>query len=178
MLEEIGVDCKSLNDYENLPEVIEDGQSFFENALKKAKAVSEWTGEAVLADDSGLEVKALGGAPGIFSARYAGNSAEDDDNIKKLLENLKGVPEDKRDGAFRCVLVLYYPDGHYKHFEGSWEGRIAEVPAGTGGFGYDPVFYLPESGVTVAELPREKKNAMSHRAKAFRQLKYYLQNTE
>ena len=169
-------ECKSLNDYHNLPDVIEDGQSFLENALKKARTVCEWTGETVLADDSGLEVEALAGAPGIYSARYAGDNATDEDNIKKLLKNLKDVPREKRGGSFRCALVLYQPGGHFEYFEGSWQGRIAETRAGAGGFGYDPVFFLPELGITVAELPQGKKNLISHRAKAFQQLKNYLQN--
>jgi XTP/dITP diphosphohydrolase len=165
----------SLYDYQDIPEIIENGQSFFENALKKARIVSEWTGETALADDSGLEVDALGGAPGIYSARYAGDGATDEGNIRKLLEDLKDVRPDKRGGAFRCVLVLYRPGGHFEHFEGRWQGRIADKPAGSGGFGYDPVFLLPEFSMTVAQLPPDLKNQLSHRAVAFRQLKNYLQ---
>jgi len=165
----------SLYDYQDISEIIENGQSFFENALKKARIVSEWTGETALADDSGLEVDALGGAPGIYSARYAGDGATDERNIRKLLEDLKDVRRDKRGGAFRCVLVLYRPGGHFEHFEGRWQGRITDKPAGAGGFGYDPVFFLPEFSMTVAQLPPDLKNQLSHRAVAFRQLKNYLQ---
>jgi XTP/dITP diphosphohydrolase len=165
----------SLYDYQDIPEIIENGQSFFENALKKARIVSEWTGETALADDSGLEVDALGGAPGIYSARYAGDGATDEGNIRKLLEDLKDVRPDKRGGAFRCVLVLYRPGGHFEHFEGRWQGRIADKPSGSGGFGYDPVFFLPELSMTVAQMPPDLKNQLSHRAVAFRQLKNYLQ---
>ena len=127
-----------------------------------------------LADDSGLEVDALGGAPGIYSARYAGNDATDAGNIRKLLEDLRDIKPDKRGGAFRCVLVLFRPGGHFEHFEGRWQGRIADKPAGAGGFGYDPVFFLPELSMTVAQLPPNLKNQLSHRAKAFQQLKNYL----
>lgn len=165
----------SLRDYSDIPDIPEDGRSFFENALKKARVVSEWTGEMALADDSGLEVDALGGAPGIYSARYAGNDATDADNVRKLLEDLRDIKPDKRGGVFRCVLVLYRPGARFKSFEGLWQGRIAAEPAGTGGFGYDPVFYLPEYSLTVAQLPPGLKNQLSHRAEAFRQFKNYLQ---
>ena len=165
----------SLNDYDHVPEILEDGSSFFENALKKARIVSEWTGEMVLADDSGLEVDALNGGPGIYSARYSGADANDEKNIAKLLEDLKDVPPKERGGAFRCILILSWPDRHFECFEGRWRGRIAEKPVGSGGFGYDPVFFLPELGLTVAELPPGLKNELSHRAKAFEKLKKYLQ---
>jgi XTP/dITP diphosphohydrolase len=175
LLQGVDVTLLSMYDYKDIPDILEDGQSFFENALKKARIVSEWTGETSLADDSGLEVDALGGAPGIYSARYAGDDATDAGNIRKLLEDLRGVNPDKRGGAFRCVLVLYRPGGHYEHFEGRWQGRIADEPSGTGGFGYDPVFFLPECSLTVARLEPGLKNQLSHRARAFRQLKNYLQ---
>lgn len=154
-----------------MPEIIEDGLSFFENALKKAKQVSELTGEIVLADDSGLEVDCLGGEPGIYSARYAGEGATDEENNRKLLAKLEEVPLDKRAAAFRCVLVLYHPDSHFEHFEGLWQGRINDKPVGTGGFGYDPIVFLPERGITVAQLPDDVKNTISHRAQALQKLK-------
>lgn len=171
MLAGLGISLLSLNDYPHIPEIVEDGRSFLENALKKAKTVAESTGEIVLADDSGLEVDALGGAPGIYSARYAGNGVDDERKYRKLLYDLKGIPTAKRGAAFRCVLVLYSPDGRYEAFEGRWEGRIAEEPAGQGGFGYDPVFFLPGEGVTVAQLAPEVKNRISHRAQAFAKLR-------
>jgi XTP/dITP diphosphohydrolase len=143
--------------------------------MKKARIVSAWTGETALADDSGLEVDVLGGAPGIYSARYAGDDATDAGNIKRLLEELKDIAPQKRGGAFRCVLVLYEPGGRFKSFEDRWQGRIVDKPAGTGGFGYDPVFFLPELSMTVAQLPPGLKNQLSHRAKAFQKLKNYLQ---
>jgi XTP/dITP diphosphohydrolase len=175
LLKGCGVTLQSLDDYPNLPEISEDGSSFLENALKKARPIAELTGEMVLADDSGLEVAALDGAPGIHSARYAGVNADDEKNILKLLGNLQGVPGEERDAAFRCILVLCRPDGRYHAFDGRWEGRIAEIPAGKGGFGYDPVFYLPEQGVTAAELPDGIKNRISHRAKAAGKLILWLQ---
>lgn len=171
MLAGLGISLLSLNDYPHIPEIVEDGRSFLENALKKAKAVAESTGEIVLADDSGLEVDALGGAPGIHSARYAGNDADDLQNNRKLLNDLKGISAAKRGAAFRCILVLYPPDGRFEVFEGRWGGLITEEPAGQGGFGYDPVFFLPGEGVTVAQLAPEVKNRISHRAQAFAQLK-------
>ena len=171
MLEGSGIHLRSLLDYPDFPDIMEDGNSFLENALKKARVVSERTGETVLADDSGLEVDALGGAPGIYSARYAGNDADDVQNIRKLLYDLKGIHAENRGAAFRCVLVLYPVDGHYEAFEGRWEGLIAEKPVGQGGFGYDPVFFLPGEGMTVAELSPEVKNRISHRAQAIAKLK-------
>ena len=176
MLEGIDVQIRSLMDYPDLPEIIEDGNSFLDNALKKARAVSALTGETVLADDSGLEVAALHGAPGIYSARYAGKDADDRQNIRKLLDKMKGIPAEDRGAAFRCVLVLFRPDGAYESFDGRWEGRISEAPAGEGGFGYDPVFFLPEEGKTVAQLSSEFKNRISHRAQALAQLKERLQS--
>ncbi|MHB8828159.1 MAG: XTP/dITP diphosphatase [Syntrophales bacterium] len=161
----------SLNDFPDVPEIIEDGKSFYENAFKKAKAVAEATGETALADDSGLEVEALGGAPGIYSARYAGEGANDRQNVLKLLGEMRGVPAGKRGAAFRCVLVLYNKDNRHESFEGRWEGMIAENSAGEGGFGYDPIFYLPQEGMTVAQLSPELKNMISHRAQAFIKLK-------
>lgn len=175
LLAECGVTLQSLDDYPELPDISEDGNSFLDNALKKARTIAKLTGEIVLADDSGLEVAALDGAPGIHSARYAGDSANDEKNILKLLSDLEGVPPAEREAAFRCILVICQPDGHYHTFDGRWEGRIAEVPAGKGGFGYDPVFYLPEQGVTVAELPAGIKNRISHRAKAAEKLRVWLQ---
>jgi XTP/dITP diphosphohydrolase len=176
MLADLGISLFSLKDYPEIPEIVEDGKSFLENALKKGRTVAEATGEVVLADDSGLEVDALEGAPGIYSARYAGNDADDQQNNRKLLHDLKGIPTPNRGATFRCVLVLYPPDGRYEAFEGHWEGRIAEVPAGKGGFGYDPLFFLPGEWMTVAQISPEVKNRLSHRAQAFAKLKERLRN--
>ncbi len=171
ILQDYGVEVVSLADYPDVPEVVEDGATFFDNAFKKAKEVSEATGMMVLSDDSGLEVDALGGRPGVFSARYGGKPGDDAANNEKLLKELEGVPEDKRTARFRCVMVLYHPSGKWISAEGSCEGKIALRPAGTGGFGYDPIFYLEQYGKTMAELTPEEKNRISHRAKALQALK-------
>jgi XTP/dITP diphosphohydrolase len=174
MLQAVGIVLYSLEDYPNVPDVTEDGQTFFENALKKAKSASLLTGKIALADDSGLEVDFLNGKPGIFSSRYAGLGANDESNIEKILTELNGIPEENRGAAFRCVLVLYWPNGHHESFEGTWRGRISHSPIGVEGFGYDPIFFLPERGITVAQLSTEAKNQLSHRAQAFKKLKIRL----
>ena len=174
MLSCINIELVSLKDYPDIPEIVEDGKTFLENALKKARTVSERTGRAVLADDSGLQVDALGGEPGIYSARYAGEGASDDDNINLLLEKLKEVPPEKRTASFCCVLVLYNTDGTYESFESRWPGRIIDDRRGDNGFGYDPVFYVPELNKTAAELPPEIKNRISHRGQSFLKLKQSL----
>ncbi|MFB3924947.1 MAG: XTP/dITP diphosphatase [Syntrophales bacterium] len=178
LLQDIDIEVLSLNDYPEFPEIVEDGRTFLENALKKARTVSEMTNEIALADDSGLEVDFLGGRPGVHSARYSGDRATDESNIRKLLEEMKGVPLEKRGAAFRCSLVLYRKDGIFRSFEGTLRGRIALEPAGKGGFGYDPVFVVPERGKTLAELLPDVKNRISHRAKALMKLKRYLQKKE
>ena len=175
LLEGMPIALRSLDDFPDAPDVEEDGDTFLDNALKKALAVSRHTGHAALADDSGLTVDALGGAPGVHSARYAGENADDGRNIEKLLREMKDVPEKGRGAAFWCVLVLCEPDGSCESFEGAWEGRIAEAPDGDGGFGYDPVFYLPGLGKTVARLSLEEKNRLSHRARAMERLREALE---
>ncbi len=175
LLEGMNVNLLSLHDYPDVPNIIEDGNTFLENALKKARVISEYTGGTIIADDSGLEVDYLEGAPGIHSARYAGAGATDERNICKLLEELDGVPTEKRRAAFRCALVLYRTDGTFETFEGKLEGSIATEPAGNKGFGYDPVFIVPEYRKTVAQLDPETKNRISHRAVAFAKLKKSLQ---
>ncbi len=154
----------SLNDLESPRDVLEDGETFKENALKKARAIAAYSGLPALADDSGLVVDSLGGRPGVYSARYAGEGATDRDNIAKLLTELSGI--EGRKARFVCVLALASPDGEEITAEGTCEGVILTEPRGEGGFGYDPVFYLPELGKTMAELPPEKKNTLSHRARA------------
>lgn len=156
------------------PEVAEDGRSFAENARKKARALAAWSGSMALADDSGLEVDALEGRPGVLSARYAGEGAADEDNVRKLLEEMRGIPAGKRGARFRCAMVLAAPDGREWSSEGTWEGLIAEEPRGTGGFGYDPVFLVPQENRTAAELLPEEKNRMSHRAMALRVMREVL----
>jgi len=169
------VELFSLLDFPDVPEVREVGRSYLENALQKARTVAEFTGEMALADDSGLEVDFLLGAPGIHSARFAGPDATDQQNVQKILETLEGVPPEKRGASFQCVLVLCRPDGVHEAFTGRWQGRIHKFPLGEGGFGYDPVFFLPDKGVTVAQLPAEAKNKLSHRAQALVKLRQWMQ---
>ncbi len=175
MLRDLPVEVLSLKDFTGVPEVEEDGRTFLENARKKAREVSRRISETVLADDSGLEVDALGGEPGIRSARYAGPGATDADNNARLLKALEGVPAGKRGAAFRCALVLFSPDGSSETFEGAWRGEILFEPRGTMGFGYDPLFLDPGQGLTAAELPPEVKNRISHRGRAFAKFKEWLE---
>ena len=147
----------------------EDGATFSENAVAKAVFAGKMTGLISLADDSGLEVDALGGRPGVRSARYAGPCATDRDNFEKLINELDGVPAGERTARFRCVIAIVgtYEDQEIcETFDGTLEGVIAKTVSGSGGFGYDPVFFLPERGLTTAELSREAKNAISHRGEA------------
>lgn len=151
-------------------EVPETGDTFEANARLKAVAVSEALGRPALADDSGLVVEALGGAPGVHSARYAGPGCNDAANSAKLLAEMAGVPPNKRAAAFVCVMLCRRPDGAELVARGRLEGRIAPAPEGQGGFGYDPVFWLPERGLTVAQLGAAGKNAISHRGQALGRL--------
>ncbi len=144
----------------------ESGESFQENAGLKAVAVARTSGEFALADDSGLEVDALGGQPGIHSARFGGHLATDADRYRLILERLEGVPTEQRAARFRCVVAIAEPHGATRFAEGICEGRIAPAPRGTGGFGYDPIFEIPSLGKTFAELEPAVKNRLSHRAKA------------
>lgn len=147
-------------------EVSESGKTFEENARLKATTFAKESGLLTLADDSGLEVDALGDEPGIHSARYAGENASDTDRINYLLEKLRDIPQEKRTALFRCVIAIATPDGAVELCSGECPGFITTAPKGKHGFGYDPVFYLPELGKTMAELPPEEKNKISHRAKA------------
>lgn len=160
----------SLRDFPDVPEIEETGASFAENALLKARKAAEISGLVSLADDSGLEVDALNGEPGIFSARYAGEPKSDEQNIDKLLAKLDSVPEANRTARFRCLIALVVPDGQEFLAEGTVEGRILSARRGSGGFGYDPVFFLPELDKTMAELSLDEKNTLSHRAKALFQV--------
>lgn len=150
----------------------ETGLTFVENAILKARHAAQQTGLPALADDSGIEVDALRGQPGIYSARYAGPEADDAANNAKLLQALAGVPQVQRSARFRCVIVLltHAEDPAPILAEGCWEGWITEQPAGGGGFGYDPLFFVPEQGCTAAELTAAVKNELSHRAQALRAL--------
>lgn len=170
MLEPLGFELASLADYPELAEVVEDGASFAANAQKKAEEISKQLQLPVLADDSGLVVDALAGAPGIYSARYAGDPRSDSRNIEKLLNDLKLVPPAKRAARFVAALALAIPGQETLIVEGTCEGVIATAPAGSEGFGYDPVFYLPERKQMMAELTADEKNKISHRANALQKL--------
>lgn len=154
----------------DVPEAEETGLTFVENALLKARNAARHTGLPAIADDSGLEVDALKGAPGIYSARYAGPDASDADNVVKLLADLQGIPEAERTARFQCLLVLlrHEADPTPLICQGTWEGRILEAPRGDNGFGYDPVFFVPTHDCSAAELPPEEKNRISHRGQALR----------
>jgi len=161
-----GMDLRGLADVAGAPRVVEDGATYLENARAKALAAARFAGLPALADDSGLEVDALEGAPGVRSARFAGPAATDTDNVALLLRRLAGVPAARRTARFRCVIVVARADGRTLHAEGTCEGTIAEGARGMDGFGYDPVFYYPPAGRTFAELPASEKNRVSHRARA------------
>lgn len=177
-LKELPLIMKDLSEFPDISPPEETGKSFFENALLKARYYAEKTGFLTLADDSGLEVEALGGAPGIYSSRFAGPSATDEQNYTKLLNLLKGLPREKRKARFVCVMVCYHPSGQLIWTEGVWEGLIAEEPRGNYGFGYDPVFLVKEFNYekTAGELPLQVKNQLSHRAKALKSLKEKLRD--
>jgi XTP/dITP diphosphohydrolase len=160
-----------LNDLVDVPEIEEDGRTFSENALKKASFYSKTFGWLTLADDSGLEVDALQGQPGIRSARYAGEGASFEENNRKLLRVMEGIPMSKRGARFRCVMALVSPDGREVVTEGTCSGRIGFREVGRKGFGYDPLFVLPKYGKTMAQLSIEEKNGISHRGKALRKLR-------
>ncbi|WP_187488506.1 XTP/dITP diphosphatase [Duffyella gerundensis] len=171
LLADFGLDVVAQSDL-NVISAEETGLTFIENAILKARHAAQITGLPAIADDSGLAVDALGGAPGIYSARYAGEDASDEQNLQKLLTALENVPDDRRQAQFHCVLVYvrHATDPVPLVFHGSWAGEIARAPAGAGGFGYDPIFTVPELGKTAAELSKEQKRAISHRGKALKLL--------
>lgn len=173
-----GIDIVSQAEF-NTPEAEETGLTFVENAILKARNAAEHAGLPAIADDSGLEVDALNGAPGIYSARYAGVGAGDEANLQKLLEAMKDVPEDRRSARFQCVMVYlrHALDPTPVICQGTWEGRITFAPSGDNGFGYDPVFLVPDRQCTSAELSPEEKNRRSHRGQALNQLVTILKST-
>lgn len=168
LMSELPVQAISLDEAGITTDVEETGATFEENARLKALAYARESGLLTLADDSGLEVDALGGAPGVLSARYSGPGASDHDRYNLLLKNLENVPPERRTARFHCVIALATPEGQVIVGEGSVEGIIAETPRGDFGFGYDPVFYIPAYGATMAELRSNFKNVISHRAHAFK----------
>ncbi|MFZ5899633.1 MAG: XTP/dITP diphosphatase [Bacillota bacterium] len=171
LLGPLGVEVVSLADYPEIGEIPEEGDTFQENAIFKAREVARLTGETALADDSGLEVDALNGAPGVYSARFAGEPKSDTANNAKLLRLLTGLPPEKRTARFRCVMALAVPDGRVYTAEGTSEGIILDAPRGDNGFGYDPLFYVEEFGKTFAELDLATKNTISHRGRALQKVK-------
>jgi len=178
LLQEVVERVLPLSVFPGLPEVEEDGETFEANAVKKARVTAEATGLPALADDSGLVVDSLDGRPGVYSARYAGEGAGDAANNLKLLGELAGTPEPERTAAFHCVLAYCLPAGTCHTFHGQLSGIILEEQRGEGGFGYDPLFLVPEYGQTLAELPLEIKNRISHRGRALEELKRYLMEND
>ncbi len=173
-LADLPVNIYSLLDFPGMPEIEETGTTFKANALLKARTANAYTGFLSLADDSGLEVDFLKGAPGIYSARFAGCPTDDKRNNEKLLSLLKGVPLEQRTARFKCVVAVVTTNGKEYFLEGSCEGVIIEEGKGSGGFGYDPIFLIPGINRTMAELKFEEKNRLSHRAKAFRKARNLL----
>jgi len=167
LLGDLGIKIRTLDEFPDAPDVVEDGDTCEANAVKKARAIAESTGLPAVADDTGLEVDALGGRPGVYAARYAGEDATYEDNCRKLLRELTGVPRAQRTARFLTVAAIALPSDGIRVAQGTLEGVIAEEASGTLGFGYDPVFLIPELGKTLAQLSVEQKNTISHRAKAF-----------
>jgi len=169
MVGDFPVEIRSVADFGTIPECIEDGETFDDNAYKKALHTAKILGLPAIADDSGLVVEALDGAPGVYSARYAGENATDEENCQKLLKEMEGMTN--RKAAFKCVLSIAVPSGPALTYEGSCEGTILEEKRGESGFGYDPLFYFEEFGKSFAECNSEEKNRVSHRGKALAEVR-------
>ena len=178
LLGDLGITIRTLDKFPDAPDVVEDGDTCEANAIKKARAIAEFTGLPAVADDTGLEVDALGGRPGVYAARYAGEDATYEDNCRKLLQELIDVPRERRAARFLTVAAIALPSGEIRVAQGTLDGVIAEEASGTLGFGYDPVFLIPELGRTLAQLSADQKNRISHRAKAFTQAKGLLREME
>jgi XTP/dITP diphosphohydrolase len=174
MLADLPLEVRTLRDYPHVPPLPEEGETYEANARSKALAVARWLNEVALADDSGLEVDYLEGQPGARSARFLGDEATDEDRNREILRRLEGVPPENRTARYRAVVAVAFPDGRVYTFEGTCEGAIALEPRGTGGFGYDPIFYLPELDRTVAELNPQEKDLISHRGQAVRKAREFL----
>ncbi len=176
LLRDLDIKVTSLADYPEAPEIIEDGKSFKQNALKKAETIAQYTGKLTLGEDSGLEVRALDNAPGIYSARFSGPKATDEKNNIKLLDSLKDVPMEERQACYRCVVAIVGSKGEIVGIlSGMCSGFIALYPKGENGFGYDPLFYIPRYKKTFGELDPAIKARISHRARAFKKVKIYLE---
>lgn len=171
IMQDLGVEILSMKEAGIEADIVEDGKTFEENALIKARTIRDLTGCLVLADDSGLVVDALNGEPGIYSARYMGEDTSYDLKNANIIERLSGMKDRGRSARFVCVIAAAFPDGTEETRQGTIEGRIAYEPAGENGFGYDPIFYVPEYGCTTAQLSAEQKNEISHRGKALRAIK-------
>lgn len=178
ILGELPVEILSMKDVGIKADIVENGNTFEENALIKAKEVCKLAGEMVLADDSGLEIDYLNGEPGIYSARYMGEDTSYHIKNLNLIDRLEGVPDEKRTARFVCAIAAAFPDGRSFVVRGTIEGIIGYEERGTNGFGYDPIFYLPERGVSTAEIPPEEKNSISHRGNALRKMKELLEREE
>lgn len=176
IMKDINIDLYSLNDVGIDIEIEENGTSFEENAIIKARTICKMTGEIALADDSGLEVDYLGKAPGIYSARFLGEDTPYMIKNQYIIDKLKNVGQEQRGARFVCVIACAFPDGSIITRKGTIEGYIAEKASGSNGFGYDPIFYVPEYRCTTADMPAELKNQISHRAKALRAMKEVLKN--
>jgi len=174
ILSDLPIRTVPLSEFPDPPELIEEGETYAENALHKARTVAGFTKKWSLGDDTGLEVEPLGGAPGLYSARYAGEGVTFEENRKKLLSEMKGVPWKRRKAVFRCVMALVGPSGEEAVFEGTVPGYITEEDKGSGGFGYDAIFFLPDLKKTFAELDPSEKNQVSHRARALRRVRDHL----
>lgn len=170
ILADLGMEVVSQKEAGITAEVIEDGKTFEENALIKATEIAKYTDAIVLADDSGLEIDYLNKEPGIYSARYMGEDTSYDIKNQQLINRLQGVPEQKRTARFVCAIAAVFPDGTKKVVRGTMEGIIAQEAAGGNGFGYDPIFFLPELGCTSAQISNEKKNELSHRGEGLRKM--------
>ncbi len=177
LLEGTSIRVRGLDEFPDVPEVEEDGDTFEANARKKAETVSEIVGLWTLADDSGLAVEALQGKPGVHSARYAGVGAGDAANNAKLLQDMQGIDRNRRQAAFCCCMALSFPGQPSRLFEGRVEGLVLDIPRGEGGFGYDPLFLVREYGKTMAELPMDVKNRISHRGQALRKALEWIRTT-
>jgi len=175
-LKGLGLRICALSDFPNVPEIEEDGKSFAENALKKARFYSKHFGKLTIADDSGLEVNSLKGLPGIYSARYVREGASSQENNQKLLREMRDVTISKRGAKFKCIIAVASPDGREAIAEGECKGRIGFKEKGKKGFGYDPLFILPKYGKTMAELSLEAKNRISHRGKALKKIRRIIQS--
>ena len=178
LLGDLEIRIRTLDEFPEAPDVVEDGTTCEANAVKKARAIADATGLPAVADDTGLEVDALGGRPGVYAARYAGEGATYEDNWRKLLYELAGVPRERRTARFVTVAAMAIPAGGIQVTQGVLEGLIAEAPRGAQGFGYDPVFLVPELGKTLAQLSADQKNRISHRAKAFAKVRELLQKAD